>query len=87
MPPVAPAVKVAARVRPVPVMGLRVPLVVRMSASIKSVVTSVKVKVMLAVAPAFKSEADEVMVRVGARVSMLMAGDDPAPPGLPARSV
>ena len=80
-------VKVAARVRPVPVMGLRVPLVVRMSASIKSVVTSVKVKVMVAVAPAFKSEADEVMVTLGATVSMVMPSEVNPTPLLPTVSV
>ena len=46
-----------------------------------------KVKVMVAVALAFKSAADDVMVRVGATVSMLMAGVAPAPPLLPAASV
>ena len=85
MPATAPAVKIAVRTVPVPLMAPRVPRVA--ATAEKAGGTSVKVKVMVAVAPAFKSEADDVMVTVGATVSMLMAGDDPAPPGLPTASV
>ena len=42
---------------------------------------------MVAVALAFRLEADDVMATVGARVSMLMAGVAPAPPPEPAASV
>ena len=82
-----PAVKIAVRGVPEPAMTLKVPPAVVISLSINPVGASLKVKVMVAVAPAFKSEADDVMVTLGARVSMLMAGVTPAVPGLPAASV
>ena len=85
VPASVPAVKIAVRTVPVPLMAPRLPRVA--ATAEKAGGTSVKVKVMVAVAPAFKSEADDVMVTVGATVSMLMAGDDPAPPGLPTASV
>ena len=85
MPASVPAVKIAVRTVPVPLMAPRVPRVA--ATAEKAGGTSVKVKVMVAVAPAFKSEADDVMVTVGATVSMLMTGVSPAPPLLPAASV
>ena len=86
VPPVAPAVKIAVRTVPVPLMAPRVPRVA--AAAVNPVGASLlKVKVMVAVAPAFKSEADEMMVTVGATVSMVMAGVRPAKPALPAASV
>ena len=50
----------------------RVPPVATISLAIKSEAASLRVKVMVAVWPDFKAEAEEVMVIVGARVSMLM---------------
>ena len=85
MPEEAPAVKIAVRVVPVPVMAPRVPRVT--SAAVNPVGASLKVKIMVAVAPAFKSAADDVMVTVGAMVSMMMTGVRPAAPLLPAASV
>ena len=80
-------VKVAVRVRPVPLMAPSVPPVVVMSASANPIGASLKVKVIVAVSPAFTAATLLVMASVGASVSMLRIGDDPAPPALPAASV
>ena len=49
--------------------------------------TSLRVKVKVAVSPDFKAEADEVIVIVGATVSMLIESWEAAVLGLPAPSV
>ena len=87
MPGLAPAVKVAVRVVPEPAMTLNVPPAVVISLSINPIGASLNVKVMVVLAAAFKSAADDVMVTVGATVSMVMVGVSPAPPRLPASSV
>ena len=80
-------VKVAARVRPVPVMVLRVPLAVAISLSENPVGSFVKVKVMPATSPILTDDLEVEMITEGAEVSMVMAGVAPAPPALPAASV
>ena len=80
-------VKVAVRVRPVPLMALKVPPVVTMSLSTKPTGVSLKVKVIVAVSPALRVLTLLVIARVGARVSMLMLGVVPAPPVFVAASV
>ena len=84
----AAGVKVAVRVVLVGLArALRVPLVAVTSTRSNPTGASENVKVMVAVAPAFRVVTDDAMVTVGATVSMVMAGDDPAPPGLPTASV
>ena len=86
----AAGVKVAVRVVLVGLArALRVPVPLVAVTSLRSNPSgvSLNVKVMVAVAPAFRVVTDDAMVTVGARVSMVMAGDDPAPPGLSAASV
>ena len=80
-------VKVAVRVRPVPLIAPNVPPVVTMSASTKPTGASLKVKVIVAVSPALTALALLVIANVGARVSMLMLGVVPAPPVFVAASV
>ena len=80
-------VKVAARVRPVPVMVLRVPLAVAISLSENPVGSFVKVKVMPATSPILTDDLEVEMITEGAEVSMVMAGVRPAKPGLPKASV
>ena len=80
-------VKVAVRVRPVPLIALKVPPVVTMSVSRKPMGASLNVKVMVAVSPALTALALLVMANVGATVSMLMLGVVPATPALEAASV
>ena len=80
-------VNVAVRVRPVPLIALKVPPVVTISLSIKPTGASLKVKVIVAVSPALTALALLVMAKVGARVSMLMLGVVPAPPLFVAASV
>ena len=87
MPGLAPAVKVAVRVVPEPAMTLKVPPAVVISLSINPIGASLNAKVMVVLAAAFKSAADDVMVTVGARASMVRAGVSPAAPLLPALSV
>ena len=70
VPASVPAVKIAVRTVPVPLMAPRVPRVA--ATAEKAGGASLKVKVMVAVALAFRNAADDVMVRVGARVSMAM---------------
>ena len=80
-------VKVAERVRPVPLIEPNVPPVVTMSASTKPTGASLKVQVTAEVSPAFRVLTLLVMVSVGAKVSMLMLGVVPAPPVFVAASV
>ena len=63
------------------------PPVVVMSEAVKPTGVSLKVKVIVAVSPALTALALLVMVRVGAKVSMLMLGVVPAPPVFVAASV
>ena len=64
-----------------------VPPVVVTSDAAKPVGASLKVKVMVAVSPALTALTLLVIARVGAKVSILIVGVDPAPPLLPAASV
>ncbi len=85
-------VKVAVRVKPLPLIELKVPLLTTTSPELPVQVkldpgSSLKVKVMVAVSPAFKVLTLLEMVKVGAKVSMLMLGVLPAPPVLPVVSV
>jgi hypothetical protein len=81
-------VKVAVRVSPEPVRVPSVPPVtVRSPASKLAPGSSLKVKVMVAVWPAFTAPTLLLMASVGASVSMLIEGVVPAPPALPAASV
>ncbi len=85
-------VKVAVRVKPVPLIALKVPLLTTTSPVLPFQLnvepgSSLKVKVMVAVSPAFKVVTLLEMVKVGAKVSMLMLGVLPAPPELPVVSV
>ena len=84
-------VKTAVRVRPVPLMALRVPPETNRSPVIPFQVklepgSSVNVKAMLAVSPDFKVVTSEEMVTDEERVSMVMVGEVPAEPVLPAAS-
>ena len=79
------------RVSPVPLMAPKVP-----PETVRSPVvpfqaklvpgSSEKVKVMVAVSPTFSVATLDAMVTVGASVSMVMEGDVPADPVLPAVS-
>ena len=84
-------VKVAVRVRPVPLIALRVPPEIVRSPIVPSHAklvpgSSEKVKVMVAVSPTFSAATFEVIVTVGASVSMVMEGEAAADPVLPAAS-
>ena len=68
------------RVFPLPVMAPSVPRVT--TAEVNPMGVSLKVKVTVAVASEIRVEADEVMLTVGARVSMLMPGEVVNPPPL-----
>jgi hypothetical protein len=90
LPEATPAVgvNVAVRVRPVPVMPLSVPPLTTRSLSVKLAPgSSLKVKVMVAVWPAFTAPTLLLMASVGGSVSMPIDGVVPAPPLLPAASV
>ena len=84
-------VKVAVRLKPLPLTAPSVPPVTLMSPVLpsqsKPTGSSVKVKVMLAVCPLPKSGLSLLMVMVGASVSMLRIGVVAAAPGFPAASV
>ncbi len=87
----AEGVKIAVRVRPVPLIALSVPPETTRSPAVSFQVklllgSSEKVKVMAAVSPAFKAVTSEEMVTDGERVSMVMEGEVPAEPVLPAES-
>ena len=85
-------VKVAVRVKPVPLIAPKVPPVTTTSPVVPfhaNVLpgSSLKVKVMVAVWPALTAVTLLVIASVGATVSMLILGVVPAPPLLPAVSV
>ena len=85
-------VKVAVRVKPEPLMAPNVPPLTTTSPVLPFQVnvelgSSLKVKVMVAVSPILSALTLLVMASVGASVSMLMLGEVPAPPVLPAASV
>ena len=85
-------VKVAVRVSPVPLMAPKVPPEIVKSPTVPFQAklvpgSSEKVKVMVAVSPTFSVATFEVIVTVGARVSIVIEGEVPAPPVLPAASV
>src|SRR3982750_1056197 len=81
------AVKVAVRVTPVPASAPRVPPLTAISPLVKLAPgASLKVNVIVAVWPTVSVNALLVMASVGAMVSKLIDGDDPALPLLPARS-
>ena len=84
-------VKTAVRVRPVPLMAPKVPPDTVKSPAVpfhaKLVLgSSVKVKVMVVVSPTFSADTLDAMVTVGASVSMVIEGEVPAAPVLPAAS-
>ena len=84
-------VKTALRVRPVPLIALKVPPDTFKSPAVpfqaKLVLgSSEKVNVMVAVSPAFSAATFEVTETVGATVSMLIEGEVPTEPVFPAAS-
>ena len=84
-------VKTAVRVRPVPLIALKVPPemvrspVVPFQAKLVSG-SSENAKEIVAVSPTFRAAKSEVIVTVGASVSIVIEGDAPAEPVLPAAS-
>ncbi len=87
----ADGVKTAVRVRPVPLIALKVPPEMFRSPVVpfqaKLVLgSSEKVKVIAAVSPTFRVAISEVIVTVGASVSIVIEGEAPAEPVLPAAS-
>ncbi len=87
----ADGVKTAVRVRPVPLIALKVPLEIVRSPIVPFQVklvpgSSEKVKVMVAVSPTFSVATLDVIATVGANVSIVMEGEVPAEPVLPAAS-
>ena len=92
LPRLACGVNVAVRVRPLPEIAPSVPLVTTTSPLVPFHVkvlpgSSLKVKVIVAVSPAFSALLLLVMAIVGAMVSIAMLGVAPAPPELPAASL
>ena len=84
-------VKVAVRDNPVPLIALKVPPVTVKSPAVPFQAklvpgSSEKVNVMVAVSPTFRVGLSEVIVTVGASVSIVMDGVNPAEPVLPAAS-
>ena len=84
-------VKTAVRVRPVPLIVAKVPPETVKSPAVpfhaKLVPgSSEKVKVMVAVSPTFSAATLDVITTVGATVSIVMEGEVPAAPVLPAAS-
>ena len=84
-------VNVPVRVRPVPLIALKVPPEMVRSPvvpfQVKLVLgSSENVKVMFAVSPTFRVAISEVILTVGASVSIVMEGEVPAEPKLPAAS-
>ena len=91
LPILAVGVNVAVRVRPVPLIAPRVPPETVRSPAVPSQVklvpgSSEKVKVIAAVSPTFNVDTLDVIATVGVSVSMVMEGDVPADPALPAES-
>ena len=85
-------VNTAVRVRPVPLMAPKEPPATTRSPELPSQAKLVpgfseKVNVMLAVSPALSAATLLAILTVGNRVSMLMLGEGPALPVLPAPSV
>jgi hypothetical protein len=85
-------VKTALRVRPVPLIALKVPPEIVRSPAVPFHVklvpgSSENVNVMVAVSPTFSAVIFDVIATVGARVSMVIEGEVPAAPVLPAASV
>ena len=83
--------KTAVRVRPVPLIALKVPPDTFKSPAVpfqaKLVIgSSEKVNVMVAVSPAFSVATLDVIATVGATVSMLIEGEVPTEPVFPAAS-
>ena len=92
LPILAVGVNVAVRVRPVPLIAPRVPPETVRSPAVPFQAklepgSSEKVKVIAAVSPTFSDVTFDVMVTVGESVSMVIEGDEPADPVLPALSV
>ena len=84
-------VKTAVRVRPVPLIALKVPPEIVRSPAVpfhaKLVPgSSENVKVMVAVSPTFSVATVDVIATVGATVSIVMEGEVPAAPVFPAAS-
>ena len=84
-------VKVAVRLRPVPLMAPKVPPETSTSPlkpfqAKLSPGSSLKVKLMVAVSPILSAGLSLLMLRLGARVSREIEGAAPAPPLLPAGS-
>ena len=84
-------VKVAVRDKPVPLIALKVPLEIVKSPAVPFQVklvpgSSENVNVIVAVSPTFSVATLDVIATVGVSVSMVMEGDVPADPVLPAES-
>ena len=84
-------VKVAVRVRPVPLMAPKVPPEIVKSPAVPFQAklvpgSSEKVNVIVAVSPTFSAATFEVIETVGATVSIVIEGEAPAEPVLPAAS-
>ena len=84
-------VKTAVRFKPVPLIAPSVPPVTTTSPVLPFQLKlepgfSLKLKVMVAVSPALSADLSLVMLKVGARVSMLIEGVVPAAPTLPTAS-
>ena len=84
-------VNVPVRVRPVPLIALKVPFKIVRSPAVPFQAklvsgSSEKVNVMVAVSPTFRVGLSEVIVTVGASVSIVMDGVNPAEPVFPAVS-
>ena len=84
-------VKVAVRVRPVPLIALKVPPEIVRSPAVPFQVklvpgSSENVNVIVAVWPTFSAATFDVIETVGASVSIVIEGEVPAAPVLPAAS-
>ena len=84
-------VKTAARVSPVPLIALKVPPEIVRSPPVPFQTklvpgSSEKVNVIAAVSPTFRVGKSEVIVTVVASVSIVIVGEEPADPVLPAAS-
>ena len=84
-------VKTAVRVRPVPLIAPKAPPEIVKSPAVPSQAklvpgSSEKVNVIAAVSPTFRVGKSEVIVTVVASVSIVIVGEEPAAPVLPAAS-
>ena len=91
LPTFAVGVNVPVRVRPVPLIALKVPPKIVRSPAVPFQAklvpgSSEKVKVIAAVSPTFSVATLDVIATVGVSVSMVMEGDVPADPALPTES-